>query len=150
MDIDISKLVYLELRNKHGKKFSNTRLKFIGNYLGINCEFLIELSEKYKKIWFIKIDSITNLVYAITSDIYEGLYVFEPFNLSEHDRDIAMSMNSVYVPKSTPQTKKIKDSKTNEVIDIQLDLDTILDKISKDGVVSLTKKEINFLDSFSK
>ena len=156
MNIDINKIVNLDLRNKHGKKFSNTRLRFIADYLKIDGDFLVDLSEKYKKIWFISIDSTTHLVYALTADIYESGYSFKPFNLDYDDvRDIKV----VEVPKTSAQTKKVKVVKTNEVSNIfiedligsvDLDVDTILDKISDTGMASLTKREVEFLNSLSK
>jgi hypothetical protein len=157
MNIDINKIVHLELRNNHGKKFSNTRLKFIADFLSIDFDFLVDLSEKYKKIWFISIDNTTHLVYALTADIYESAYSFKPFNLDYANvRDI----KAVEVPKTPAQTKKAKVVKTNEVSNIfiedligdveDLDVDTILDKISATGMASLTKREVEFLNNLSK
>ena len=158
MNIDINKIVHLELRNKHGKKFSNTRVRFIADYLKIDSRFLIDLSDKYKNIWYTSIDKTTHLVYAICDDTYESPYSFQPFNLEYSDvRDI----KSVEVPKTPTQTKKTKVTKTNEIskifiedlignVDLDLDVDDILDKISATGMASLTKRELEFLNSLSK
>jgi hypothetical protein len=156
MKININKIVHLELRNKHGKKFSNTRIRFIADYLKIDGKFLIELSDKYKNIWYASIDKTTHLVYAIGADTCESPYSFQPFDVEYIDiKDI----KAVEVPKTSTQTKKEKVAKTNEISNIfiedlignvDLDVDTILDKISATGMVSLTKRELEFLNNLSK
>lgn len=156
MKININKIVHLELRNKHGKKFSNTRIRFIADYLKIDGKFLIELSDKYKNIWYASIDKTTHLVYAIGADTCESPYSFQPFDVEYIDiKDI----KAVEVPKTPTQTKKEKVAKTNEISNIfiedlignvDLDVDTILDKISATGMVSLTKRELEFLNNLSK
>jgi len=155
MNIDINKIVHLELRNKHGKKFSNTRLVFIADYLSISSDYLSELSEKYKKIWFVNLDQKTYLVYAITADVCEFVYSFQSFNVEYSDvRDI----KAVEVPKTPAQTKR-KVAKTNEVSNVFIEdligsvdlyVDDILDKISATGMASLTKRELEFLNTHSK
>jgi len=156
MNIDINKIVHLELRNKHGKKFSNTRLTFIADYLSISGDYLSELSEKYKKIWFANLDQKTYLVYAITADVCEFVYSFQPFNVEYSD---VKDIKAVEVPKTPAQTKKTKVAKTNEVSNVfiedligsvDLDVDDILDKISATGMKSLTKREVEFLNNLSK
>jgi len=158
MKIDINKIIALELRNKHGKRFSNTRIQFIADYLRIDFDFLLELNEKYKKVWYISLDGKTRLVYAIDATTIGANYVFEPFDLTDSDKETIKSMKSVDVP-NTPQGKKNKVSKTNEVSnifiedligDIDLDVDTILDKISATGMKSLSKRELEFLNGLSK
>ena len=156
MNIDINKIVHLELRNKHGKKFSNTRVRFIADYLKIDGDFLIDLSDKYKNIWYASIDKTTHLVYAIGADACESPYSFQPFNVEYSD---VKDIKSVEVPKTPTQTKKTKVVKTNELSEIfiedlignvDLDVDDILDKISDTGMASLTKRELEFLNSLSK
>jgi hypothetical protein len=156
MNIDINKIVHLELRNKNGKKFSNTRVRFIADYLKVDGDFLIDLSDKYKTIWYTSIDKTTHLVYAIGVDTCESTYSFQPFNVEYSDvKDIKV----VEVPKTPAQTKKTKVAKTNEVSNVfiedligsvDLDLDDILDKISATGMKSLTKREVEFLNNLSK
>lgn len=156
MNIDINKIVALDLRNKHGKRFSNTRIKFIADYLKIDGDFLVELHEKYNKIWFISIDGYTHLVYALVGDV--SMYSFG-FNLTEAEADTVKAMTSVEVPSTPAQTKKVKVAKTNEVTNVfiedligsvDLDVDDILDKISATGMASLTKRELEFLNNLSK
>lgn len=156
MNIDINKIVALDLRNKHGKRLSNTRIKFIAEYLKISADFLVELHEKYTKIWFINVDGYTHLVYALVGDI--SMYSFG-FKLTEVEADTVKAMTSVQVPKTPTQTKKAKVVKTNEVSSVfiedligsvELDVDTILDKISATGMASLTKRELEFLNNLSK
>ena len=156
MNININKIVNLELRNKNGKKFSNTRIRFIADYLKIDGKFLIDLSDKYKNIWYASIDNTTHLVYAIGADACESPYSFQPFNVEYSDvKDIKV----VDVPKTPAQTKKVKVVKTNEVSNVfiedligsvDLDVDDILDKISATGMASLTKRELEFLNNLSK
>jgi hypothetical protein len=153
MNIDINKIVHLELRNNHGKKFSNTRLKFIADFLSIDFDFLVDLSNKYDNIWFINTD-VTSVVFA-TSGV--SAFSFQPFNV---EYDVVKDIKSVEVPKTPTQTKKVKVVKTNEVSNIfiedligdieDLDVDTILDKISATGMASLTKREVEFLNNLSK
>jgi hypothetical protein len=152
MNIDINKIVHLELRNKHGKKFSNTRLKFIAEFLSINSDFLVDLSDKYDNIWFIN-TGVTTMVFATCG---VSSYSFEPFSVGY---DVVRDIKAIEVPKTPPQTKKSKVVKTNEVGnvfiedligDLDLDVDTILDKISATGMASLTKRELEFLNSLNK
>jgi len=156
MNIDINKIVHLELRSKHGKKFSDARIKFIADFLSIDSDFLVDLSNKYKSIWYASIDKTTHLVYAIGADTCESTYSFQPFNVEYSDvKDIKV----VEVPKTPAQTKKSKVAKTNEVSNVfiedligsvDLDVDDILDKISATGMASLTKRELEFLNNLSK
>ena len=152
MNIDINKIVHLELRNNHGKKFSNARLKFIADFLSIDFDFLVDLSNKYDNIWFTN-DRVTKLVFA-TLDI--SAYSFQPFNVEYND---VKDIKAVEVPKTPAQTKKTKLAKTNEVSNVfiedligsvDLDVDDILDKISATGMASLTKRELEFLNNLSK
>jgi hypothetical protein len=156
MNIDINKIVHLELRNKNGKKFSNTRVSFIADYLKVDGDFLIDLSDKYKSIWYVSIDKTTHLVYAIGADTCESTYSFQPFNVEYSD---VKDIKAVEVPKTPAQTKKTKVAKTNEVSNVfiedligsvDLDVDDILDKISATGMKSLTKREVEFLNNLSK
>jgi hypothetical protein len=156
MNIDINKIVHLDLRNKNGKKFSNTRLEFIADFLSIDTNFLIDLSDKYKNIWYASIDKTTHLVYAIGADTCESPYSFQPFNVEYSD---VKDIKAVEVPKTPAQTKKVKVAKINEVSNVfiedligsvDLDVDDILDKISATGMASLTKRELEFLNNLSK
>lgn len=151
MNIDITKIVHLNLRNKNGKKFSNTRLEFIADFLSIDDNFLISMSDKYDNIWFINTD-VTSVVFATCG---VSTYSFQPFNV---EYDFVKDIKSVDVPKTT-QTKKVKVAKTNEVSNVfiedligsvDLDVDDILDKISATGMKSLTKRELEFLNNLSK
>jgi hypothetical protein len=138
------------------KSFLTQELDLLPIILKLIVDFLIDLSDKYKNIWYTSIDKTTHLVYAICDDTYESPYSFQPFNLEYSDvRDI----KSVEVPKTPTQTKKEKVVKTNEISnifiedligDVDLDVDTILDKISATGMASLTKRELEFLNNLSK
>ena len=152
MNIDINKIVHLDLRSKNGKKFSNTRLEFIADFLSIDANFLIDLSDKYDNVWLINGD-VTSLVYATCG---VSAYSFQPFNV---EYDVVKDIKAVEVPKTPAQTKKVKVSKTNEVSNVfiedligsvDLDVDDILDKISATGMTSLTKRELEFLNNLSK
>ena len=162
MNIDITKIVHLDLRNKNGKKFSNTRIKFIADHLKLDTDFLFSLVEKFKTVWFIYDNDNTNLVLARTGDI--GLTVFQPYSkiLTDSDYDFIKAIIPVEIPKTPAQTKKVKEVKvvkTNEVSNIfiedlignvELDVDVILDKISATGMTSLTKRELEFLNNLNK
>jgi hypothetical protein len=152
MNIDINKIVHLDLRSKNGKKFSNTRLEFIADFLSIDTNFLIDLSDKYDNVWLINGD-VTSLVYATCG---VSAYSFQPFNV---EYDVVKDIKAVEVPKTPAQTKKVKVAKTNEVSNVfiedligsvDLDVDDILDKISATGMASLTKRELEFLNNLSK
>ena len=152
MNIDINKIVHLDLRSKNGKKFSNTRLEFIADFLSIDANFLIDLSDKYDNVWLINGD-VTSLVYATCG---VSAYSFQPFNV---EYDVVKDIKAVEVPKTPAQTKKVKVVKTNEVSNVfiedligsvDLDVDDILDKISATGMTSLTKRELEFLNNLSK
>jgi hypothetical protein len=139
--VDINKVIYLELRNKHGKKFSNTRLRFIASYLNIDSDWIIGLSEKYDKVWIDKSDTEFSIIYAKHGYSFSVCEAY--WDLPESVEAAIKSKTPVFIPPTPPQQKKVKVPK-------KLDLDTILDKITAKGIASLTESELNFLDELSK
>lgn len=164
MNIDIKNVFRLELRDKNGKSFSNTRLKFMAEFLSMDADFLVGLSSKYKTIWFTNKENkdgiYTSLVYAVSADVYSSFFVFKPYDeISDDLANAIKNIDSLSIPNTPKQNKKKKSVKVNEVSnifiedligDVELDVDTILDKISNEGMSSLTKRELEFLNNLSK
>jgi hypothetical protein len=161
--VDINKVICLELRNKHGNRLSDTRLKFISDYLSINFNWLIRLSKEYDKVWIDDCDKNFNLIYVKKDN---SLSVYKPYdNLPQSLKESIVNKTPVSIPPNKshkevnrPQkevNRPRKEEVSNLLIDdlineMNLDLDTILDKITASGIGSLTKSELNFLDTLSK
>lgn len=85
------------------------------------------------------------------SDNYKGLFLWNYVykSLSKKEKDRLLKMKSIDIKdlinpvKSNPITK-------NQINNFQLNLDEILEKITKYGINSLSEEERNFLDKESK
>ena len=113
-------------------KFNNEQLIKIAEQYNIDYDsLLINKKNGFAKIWLVK---DTNIIIAYTSKGDDSLRYMSTFTellkLTEN-----VSLKSV---------EKIKDVKEPEII---LNVDVILEKISKYGIESITDKEKRFLDN---
>ena len=113
-------------------KFNNEQLIKIAEQYNIDYDsLLINKKNGFAKIWLVK---DTNIIIAYTSKGDDSLRYMSTFTellkLTEN-----VSLKSV---------EKIKDVKEPEII---LNVDIILEKISKYGIESITDKEKRFLDN---
>jgi len=115
---------------------SDEKLKRISDELNLNHELLSKDRKEFKlhRIW-IDIDSKTMIAYTTSKKPKEIIYTTGYEQLLF---DI-----ETYQPKPIG-LPEAKNEKTN------LDIDSILDKISKSGIDSLLKEEKDFLDKSSK
>lgn len=151
------------------KSHNQQQLFSIAEHYRISFEGLVKIkNEGCTKLW---IESSGQWAIAVVHETTpDKMVIKENFNpLTKKDYDFLKSLKPVKVPKM-PKNKNAKinykeflkegfDIKTKSMdvttglikeVNIVLDLDTILDKISELGISSLTKKEKNFLDNLSK
>ena len=83
--------------------------------------------------------------------LYKGLLLNKDYtHLTKKEKDRLLKIQPTDFNTKKNSVKKVTDSKiVIEVVEI-LEVDAILDKISKLGIKSLTKNEKNFLDDLSK
>jgi hypothetical protein len=116
---------------------SDEKLKRISEELRLNYELLAKERKEFKmyRIW-IDIDSKTMIAYTTTKSTKKIIYT------NGYD-ELFVNMNR-YEPKpiGLPEPKI-------EYPKAELDIDSILDKISKFGIESLLKEEKDFLDNSS-
>lgn len=117
---------------------SDEKLKRISDELNLNYELLVKDRKQFRlyRIW-IDIDSKTMIAYTTTKSPKEIIYtkVHEEllFDIKGYDPK----------PIALPEPK-------NEPLKVDLNIDSILDKISKFGIESLLKEEKDYLDKLSK
>jgi len=115
---------------------SDEKLKRISEELCLNYELLAKERKEFKmhRIW-IDIDSKTMIAYTTTKSTKKIIYT------NGYD-ELFVNMNR-YEPKpiGLPEPKIYPKA--------ELDIDSILDKISKFGIESLLKEEKDFLDNSS-
>lgn len=159
--IDLSSVIRLELRNKHGHKLNSMKLKSISRILAIDFDHLQLLNGTCKRIWFIPDGIKIDLICAVydSSDVYEippiffsgfetpsqeilkALLSMDPTDIFEMDKkEVDSNKGQIPTPKSKAKSPKKE----------KLDVDTILDKINETGMDSLTSRELEFLNSLSK
>jgi len=135
--IDVSKIIVVDLRSKHGKRLSNARLTWIADCLDVDSEWLIDFSQKVVRYCFC---SETNTIIMVNRG-YGNSWVDY---ISDEDMKSVKKIVPMQFPKTPQKNKKVK---TPKVVEIVLDVDTILDKIIDFGIDKLTKEELAFLDS---
>lgn len=116
---------------------SDEKLKRITEELGLNYDLLLKEKKEFKmyRIW-VDIDSKTMIAYTTTKSIKNIIY-------TQGYDELFVAMKG-YEPKpiGLPEPK-------SDYPKAELDIDSILDKISKFGIESLLKEEKDFLDNAS-
>ncbi len=151
--IDWKTIVCIEIR-----KYNQDFLIKISGKLKLQAHYLINLKENNvaKIYWdtsrpyFIGYLIPEDLLHN-KSDNYKGLFLWNYVykSLSKKEKDRLLKMKSIDIKdlidpiKSNPITK-------NQMSNVQLNLDEILEKITKYGINSLSVEERNFLDEESK
>jgi hypothetical protein len=144
------KIICIDLR-----KYNDEQLTKVSEAVGINDGAL----QSNKKIGIIKVfldDEIKAHMASIyknpTGRHYKGLVVETDYSalvtLSKRDFDYLLKMQATEF-----DFKKKKEVVVEDIVEdsnVVLDIDTILDKITKYGLTSLTKSEKDFLDEESK
>lgn len=151
------------------KKYNDSQLEVISKHLcEVNSPKMVKFLSTIKKsgvvrTWYLpEMDEfICNQYDKKMDDLGVALYKNMVFNedikmsLSKKDKDSLLKMKSTEFNTKVKKTI-LKESIVESVVDIEviqlpviLELDSILDKISKYGINSITKEEKDFLDNLN-
>ena len=147
IQVDISKIIHIRLT------LDNKALTNIAEQYGINPDFLISLkSDNLKYIW-IQLGEEVCVCESFTDNPEDVSFneQYLPMTLKQKKAILAKECEKTPKGKSKPQPKEVVVEKvTTKSKTKQLDLDSILDKISASGMQSLTAEEKEFLNNISK
>jgi hypothetical protein len=133
------------------KGHDEKQLYAISEVYNIGFEFLKDLKTKYERIWVVKeteSDGVYNNVIATMCRDKSGSIYYRYPNSNYDIKDIKKVVQSVK-PIKVPKLPTHLKSKIYPKEVRNLDLDSILDKISISGMESLTQKELKFLEKAS-
>jgi len=153
--VNLNKVICISL-----KSHSDAQLDAIGATYDISHEYLLKAkSEGCKKVWLHIGGGV--VIAGLDTDNMEDVY-FSPeyLPMTAKIRKAVLAIKPVKTPKMPTWAKtkstNVKVANNVEVVEVvetaevELELDTILDKISASGMASLTKKELEFLKECSK
>jgi hypothetical protein len=149
--INIDKVVCISL-----KSHNDSQLEAIGATYNISSEFLIKAKDVgCRKIWLHIGGGV--VIAGLDTDNIEDIYFSKEYlPMTAKTRKAILALTPVKTPKMPSYAKNTQVEKVLESIDIselfevELDVDTILDKINATGIDSLTKRELDFLNESSK
>jgi len=162
MKFDINKVICISLKSHNDKQ-----LKAISEVYKLNFNALITIKDCSSKIW---VEAGGDYVIAFCVKSGDGTpEISDKFcPITKRERDALLKITPIKTPKM-PKTTKVVDTKVVDTkadknvevsnvtiddlipdLDVVLDLDIILEKISATGMKSLTKSELDFLNNLSK
>lgn len=157
MKINLKNVICISL-----KSHNEQQLDAIGATYNISHEYLVKAkNDGCKKVW-LHIGGGVVIAGLDTEDMADVYFSPEYFpNLTTKLRKAVLAIKPVKTPKmptwakvanqpkvessNTEVQNEIKNIDISELLEVELDLDTILDKISATGMDSLTTKELEFL-----
>jgi len=155
MKFDINKVICISL-----KSHNEQQLKAISEVYKLDFNALVKIKKGSSKIW---VEVGGDWVIAGCDIDSTEPSICERFcPITKKEKDALLKITPIKTPKMPKATKvDTKVDNTVEVsnvfiedliaeFDVVLDVDTILEKISMFGIKSLNKKELDFLNSFSK
>ena len=156
MKFDINKVICISL-----KSHSDQQLKAISEVYKLDFNALIIVKDCSSKIW---VEAGGDWVIAGCDIVTNEFSVCERFcPITKREKDSLLKIQPIKTPKMPKATKAVDTKVDNTVevsnvfiedliaeFDVVLDVDTILEKISATGMKSLTKAELDFLNSLSK
>jgi hypothetical protein len=156
--INLMNVKCLKLKSNSGRVLKDNQLQYIANEHHLPMEFLLNMrSENFSKIFF-EISFQSNYI-EIKLIGYESNNTFHLLEKYKKIPEILKAQISIIetipIPKETVNPNylnKKKDKTEKKSINEDkklLDLDDVLDKIQEKGIESLSKKELEFLNSFS-
>ena len=154
MKFDINKVICISL-----KSHNDQQLKAISEVYKLDFNALVTVKGTSPKIW---VEAGGDYVIAFVNSVGDTTVnsIFCP--ITKKEKDALLKITPIKTPKMPKATKvDTKVDNTVEVsnvtiddliaeFDVVLDVDTILEKISATGMKSLTKVELDFLNSLSK
>ena len=159
--VDWKKVICIEIR-----KYNAKYLEVISEKLGIELGYLSHLKEvdATKVYWdmsrpyFMAFQVREESANDFRENNYKGLILWNTVYsfLTKKDKDRLLKMEAVDIKKLLAEVPDVTTSETGESIETtnnynhELNVDNILDKISKIGIDSLTQNEKKFLDDESK
>jgi Trk K+ transport system NAD-binding subunit len=155
MKFDISKVICISL-----KSHNDQQLKAISEVYKLDFNALVTVKGTSPKIW---VEAGGDYVIAFVNSVGDTTVnsIFCP--ITKREKDALLKITPIKTPKMPKATKAVDTKVDNTVevsnvfiedliaeFDVVLDVDTILEKISATGMKSLTKAELDFLNSLSK
>jgi len=157
MKFDINKVICISL-----KSHNDQQLKAISEVYKLDFNGLVASKEFSSKIW---VESGGDYAIAFITIAGDGKAVVNSkyCPITKREKDALLKITPIKTPKMSKATKVVDTKVDNTVevsnvfiedliaeFDVVLDVDTILEKISATGMKSLTKAELDFLNSLSK
>ena len=155
MKFDINKVICISL-----KSHNDQQLKAISEVYKLDFNALVTVKGTSAKIW---VEAGGDYVIAFVNSVGDTTVnsIFCP--ITKKEKDALLKITPIKTPKM-PKATKVVDTKVDNTVevsnvfiedliaefDLVLDVDTILEKISAAGMKSLTKAELDFLNSLSK
>jgi len=155
MKFDINKVICISL-----KSHNDQQLKAISEVYKLDFNALVTVKGTSAKIW---VEAGGDYVIAFVNSVGDTTVnsIFCP--ITKKEKDALLKITPIKTPKM-PKATKVVDTKVDNTVevsnvfiedliaefDVVLDVDTILEKISATGMKSLTKAELDFLNSLSK
>jgi Trk K+ transport system NAD-binding subunit len=155
MKFDINKVICISL-----KSHNDQQLKAISEVYKLDFNALVTVKGTSPKIW---VEAGGDYVIAFVNSVGDTTVnsIFCP--ITKREKDALLKITPIKTPKMPKATKAVDTKVDNTVevsnvfiedliaeFDVVLDVDTILEKISATGMKSLTKAELDFLNSLSK
>jgi hypothetical protein len=152
MKFDINKVICISL-----KSHNDQQLKAISEVYKLDFDGLLKIKECSSKIW---VEAGGEYVIAFSVKSGDGTpEISDKFcPITKREKDTLLKITPIKTPKMpkaprVENTVEVSNVTIDDLIaefDVVLDVDTILEKISATGMKSLTKAELDFLNSLSK
>jgi len=157
MKFDINKVICISL-----KSHNEQQLKAISEVYKLDFDGLVGSKNISSKIW---VEIGGEYAIAFVTNSGDGAPEVNPkfCPITKKEKDALLKIQPIKTPKM-PKATRVVDTKVDNTVevsnvfiedliaefDVVLDVDTILEKISATGMKSLTKAELDFLNSLSK
>ena len=156
MKFNINKVICISL-----KSHNEQQLKAISEVYKLDFNTMVELKSDASKIW---VEAGGDYLIAFTTTDSDTPQIATRFcPITKKEKDALYKIQPIKTPKMPKTTRVVETKVENNVevsnvtiddliaeFDVVLDVDTILEKISATGMKSLTKAELDFLNSLSK
>ena len=157
MKFDINKVICISL-----KSHNDQQLKAISEVYKLDFKTLVDVKSDLSKIWIEQGGDYAIAFITNDNDVPQIATRFCP--ITKREKDALLKIKPVKTPKMPKSTNNVDNvSESVELSDVSiddlingfdveedLDVDKILDKISATGMSSLTKSELDFLNTMSK
>jgi len=151
MKFNINKVICISL-----KSHNEQQLKAISEVYKLDFNTLVKVKDSLSKIWIEAGGDYAIAFVTVDSDVPQVSENFCP--ITKKEKDSLYKIRPIKTPKM-PKVSRVVDTKVEDELsnvfiedlisdlDVILDVDTILEKITNKGIKSLTKAELDFLDN---